>query len=408
MRLLLWRIPARKEVMMAPKTADPSPRSNVVTPRRPVEAVAPDAQARTPMRSSIDLGSIDDLRILDENGVVDDALDPQLPPDELTKIHRAMVLTRKLDLRMLAMQRQGEMGTFAPGLGQEATQIGQIYPLQKRDWFSPSYRSFGAQLWRGWKLDQLLLLWDGFFEGFEIPEGVNDLPFSIVIGSHVLPATGIAMAIRNRGEDAVVLTNFGDGASSQGAVSEAFNFAAVFCAPVVFVCENNGWAISVPVTKQCGVKELARRGAGFGIPSIRVDGNDILAMIVASNEAVKHARSGKGPYLIEAVTYRMSLHTTADDPKVYRKDDEVKAWEAKCPIARFEKYLKAKGVLKDEDFARIAEECEKEVLEAREQFRARAKANLREVFDYMYATLPPELEEQKREYLAKLKRKGVE
>jgi pyruvate dehydrogenase E1 component alpha subunit len=377
-------------------------------PRRPAEVASPPtATARTPMRKTIDLGDIEDLQILNERGEVDEALDPNLLPEELKRIHRAMVLTRKLDIRMLAMQRQGEMGTFAPGLGQEATQIGQIYPLERRDWFAASYRSFGAQLWRGWTIESLLLLWDGFFEGFEIPEGVNDLPFSIVIGSHVLPATGIAMAIKNRGEDAVVLTNFGDGASSQGAVSEAFNFAAVFCAPVVFVIENNGWAISVPVTKQCGVKELARRGPGFGIPSIRVDGNDVLAMIVATQQAVDHARSGKGPYLIEAVTYRMSLHTTADDPKVYRKDEEVKAWEQRDPIARFEKYLKAKGVLQDEDFARIAEECEQEVLEAREKFRKRAVPRPREVFDYMYEQLPPELEEQRVEYLAKLKRRGV-
>lgn len=391
---------------MATKTAHPVAPPAPGKARKPLAAGAP-ATDQT-MRKTIDLGTIDDLRILNESGEADASLDPNLPPEELKRIYRAMVLTRKLDLRMLAMQRQGEMGTFAPGLGQEATQIGQVYPLTKSDWFSPSYRSFGAQLWRGWKLDQLMLLWDGFFEGFAIPEGVNDLPFSIVIGSHVLPATGIAMGIRAKGEDAVVVTNFGDGASSQGAVSEAFNFASVFCAPVIFVLENNGWAISIPVDKQCGVKELARRGPAFGMPSIRVDGNDILAMIVASQQAVDHARSGKGPYLIEAVTYRMSYHTTADDPKVYRKDEEVKAWEAKCPIARFERYLKRKGVLGDDDFTRIGEECEKEILAAREVFRANAKAKPREVFDYMYETLPPELERQKAEYLARLDRKGVE
>ncbi len=398
---------------MPSKTAAPDqPRQgekSVVPAKRPVEALAPEPRnSRSAMRKAIDLGTIDQLQILDEQGNVDESLDPNLPAEELKKIYRAMMLTRKLDLRMLAMQRQGEMGTFAPGIGQEATQIGQVHPLLQKDWFSPSYRSFGAQLWRGWTLEGLLLLWAGYFEGFEIPGGVNDLPFSIVIGSHVLPATGIAMGIRSRGENAVVVTNFGDGASSQGAVSEAFNFAAVFCAPVVFVLENNGWAISIPVEKQCGVKELARRGPAFGIPSIRVDGNDILAMIVASHRAVEHARSGKGPYLIEAVTYRMSVHTTADDPKVYRKDEEVKEWEKKDPIRRFEIYLRNKGVLKDADFARIAEECEKEVLEAREVFRKRAKAKPREVFDFMYEQLPPELEEQKQEYLSRLDRKGVE
>lgn len=391
-------------------TKAPVPASSGDTRQRkaPAEIDIFEQHATTMGRQRIDLGEIDDLSILNERGEVDESLDPDLSADELKRVHRAMVLTRKLDIRMLNMQRQGEMGTFAPGLGQEATQIGQVYPLLQKDWFSPSYRSFGAQLWRGWPIDQLLLLWAGYFEGFGPPEGVNDMPFSIVIGSHVLPATGIAMGIRARGEDAVVMTNFGDGALSQGAVAEAFNFAAVYCAPVVFMLENNGWAISIPTARQCAVNELARRGPGFGIPSIRVDGNDILAMIVATSEAVDRARRGEGPSLIEAVTYRMSVHTTADDPKVYRKDEEVEQWKAKCPIARFEKYLKNKGVLDDADFERIADECEKQVLEAREVFRKRAKANPREVFDFMYEQLPPEMEAQKREYFAKLDRKGVE
>jgi pyruvate dehydrogenase E1 component alpha subunit len=360
-------------------------------------------------RNAIDLGEVDDLQILSERGeIVNRAREPKLADEELLRIHRAMVLTRKLDLRMLAMQRQGEMGTFAPGIGQEATQIGQVYPLTKDDWFAPSYRSFGAQLWRGWPIDQLLLLWDGFFEGFAPPEGVNDLPFSIVIGSHVPVATGVAMAMKNRGQRNCVLTNFGDGAISQGAVNEAFNFAAVFKAPIVFVCENNGWAISVPVEKQAGVKELARRGPGFGIPSIRVDGNDVLAVLVATRAACERAHSGGGPTLVECVTYRMSLHTTADDPKVYRDDADVKQWEAKCPIARFEKYLKSRRLLDDAAIARIAQECEQEVLEARESFRKRAVARPREIFDFIYDQLPPELQAQQREYFEKLKRKDVE
>lgn len=379
--------------------------------KRVTEVVAPEPptmKAPAMGRKKIDLGEIDDLQILNDKGEADASLDPNLPEDELKRIHRAMVLTRKFDIRMLAMQRQGEMGTFAPGIGQEATQIGQVYPMRKKDWFSPSYRSFGAQLWRGWTMEGLFLLWAGFFEGFEIPEGVNDMPFSIVIGSHVLPATGIAMAAKSRGDDAVVVTNFGDGASSQGAVNEAFNFASVYKAPVVFVLENNGWAISVPVEKQAGVREFARRGPGFGIPSVRVDGNDILAMIVASNEAVNHARDGGGPYLIEAVTYRMHVHTTADDPKVYRSEDEVKAWEEKDPITRFEAYLKNKGIYTEEDIERIGQECEQEVLDARENFRKRAKPNAREVFDFMYEQMPPELQEQQEAYFRKLDRKGVE
>jgi len=376
------------------------------TPQKPLGGIAP---SDTPVRKNlIELGHIEDLQILNEDGEADEAFAPQLDDEALLTIHRGMVLTRKLDLRMLTMQRQGEMGTFAPSYGQEATQIGQIHPLRTQDWFVPSYRSFGAQLWRGWTIEGLLLLWAGYFQGFEVPKGVNDLPFSIVVGSHVPRAVGVGMGIKQRHENSVVLTNFGDGAMSQGCVNEAFNFAAVYKAPVVFVVENNGYAISHPTEKQAATKELARRGPGFGIPSIRVDGNDVLAMIVATSEAVERARAGEGPTLIEAVTYRMSLHTTADDPKVYRDDDEVEQWTLKCPITRFEKYLIGKDVLDEAAIERIGSECEQEVLDARERFRARTKARPREVFDFMYEKLPPELERQKREYLDKLDRKGID
>ncbi len=365
------------------------------------------ARPARPART-IDLGEIPDLQVLSEQGViVDPALDPQLSGQDLFRVYRAMVLTRKLDARMLAMQRQGEMGTFAPGLGQEATQIGQVFPLLPSDWFAPSYRSFGAQLWRGWTIEGLLLLWDGYFAGFEIPAGVNDLPFSIVVGSHPAPAVGVAMAAKMRGDGAVVVTNFGDGALSQGAVAEAMNIAAVYQAPVIFVVENNGYAISVPAERQSGLRELARRGPGFGIPSARVDGNDVLSVIAATTEAVQRARSGGGPTLIEAVTYRMSLHTTADDPRVYRNDEEVERWKARDPIARFEKHLLGKGLLDRETIERIGRECEQEVLAGRDRFRALAQANPREVFDFVYETLPAELEAQKKEYFERLDRKGV-
>ena len=335
------------------------------TPQQPLGGIA---SSDLPVRKNlIDLGEIEDLQILNEDGEADEAFTPQLDDEALLTIHRAMVLTRKLDVRMLTMQRQGEMGTFAPSYGQEATQIGQIHPLRPQDWFVPSYRSFGAQLWRGWSMEGLLLLWAGYFEGFDVPKGVNDLPFSIVVGSHVPVAVGVAMGIKQRREDAVVLTNFGDGAISQGCVNEAFNFAAIYKAPVIFVVENNGYAISHPTEKQAATKELARRGPGFGIRSVRVDGNDVLGMIVATREALQRARAGEGPTLIEAVTYRMSLHTTADDPKVYRDDDEVEQWKSRCPIARFEKYLLGKGLLDRDTIERIGTES---------ILRQRAKASI--------------------------------
>ncbi|MEE2719634.1 MAG: thiamine pyrophosphate-dependent dehydrogenase E1 component subunit alpha [Planctomycetota bacterium] len=356
----------------------------------------------------IDLGHIEVLQILDEHAQVDDALDPGYAPEQLLRMHRGLVLTRAFDQRMLTMQRQGEMGTFAPNLGQEACQLGQVIPLTRDDWYSPSYRSFGAQIWRGWSMERLFKLWSGYHEGFPPPPDVNDLPFSIVIGSHVLPAVGVAMGMRYRNEPHCMVVNYGDGASSQGAVSEAMNFAAVNKAPVVFVCENNGWAISTPLGKQSATSNLAVRGIGFGVPTVRVDGNDILAMTTAVEQAANRARNGEGPMLIEAITYRMSLHTTADDPTVYRSQELVDPWEARCPIVRFETYLQRKGILDAEGAERVRAECDAEVIAARDRFRTDAVARPREIFDHIYGELPAELEAQKQAYLDRLDRKGVE
>ena len=367
-------------------------------------ATPPAAMDTTP----IELGQIEVLQILDEHGVIREGLEPALDDATLLKMHRGLVLTRTFDQRMLTMQRQGEMGTFAPNLGQEACQLGQVIPLTSDDWYSPSYRSFGAQIWRGRPMDHLFKLWAGYHEGFPPPPGVNDLPFSIVIGSHVLPAVGIAMGMNYQDKSNCMVVNFGDGAFSQGAVSEALNFAAVNTAPVVFVCENNGWAISTPLSKQSATDSLAVRGIGYGVPSIRVDGNDILAMTVAVDEAAQRARAGGGPTLVEAVTFRMSLHTTADDPTVYRDEALVKPWELRCPIRRFELYLKSKGLLDDAAIEQIAAECDAEVLDARQRFRDSAVAKPREIFDHIYGELPPELEVQKQAYLKRLDDRGVD
>ena len=355
----------------------------------------------------IDLGHIDVLQVLDEHGQSRDDLDPGLDSEELLSLHRAMVLSRAFDARMLTMQRQGEMGTFAPNLGQEACMVGQVWELGQEDWFSPSYRSFGAQILRGWPMEQLFLLWAGHHEGFPPPEGVNDLPFSIVIGSHVLPAVGIAMGIRRRGQKDCVVVNFGDGAMSQGAVSEAMNFAAVDQAPVVMVCENNGWAISTPTHLQFATDTLAVRGRAFGVPTLRVDGNDILAMIVGMRQAITRARSGNGPTFLEAVTYRLSLHTTADDPTVYREETDSEPWKARCPIRRFETYLADRGLLTPEQATAVREGCEAEVLEARERFRTMAKADPRAIFDHLFESMPRELAQQREEYLRRLARRGA-
>jgi TPP-dependent pyruvate/acetoin dehydrogenase alpha subunit len=387
--------------MPSPSDKPPSDATPEIT-----EVSAPDSASAFD-RTPIQLDPIESLQILNEHGEVDEALDPGLDDAQMHQIYEAMVRSRAFDARMLLMQRQGKMGTFAPNLGQEATMIGQVQPLTQRDWFCPSYRSFGAQIWRGWSMERLMLLWAGYHEGFPPPDGVNDLPFSIVIGAHVLPAVGIAMAAKIKGDDTVVAVNFGDGASAQGAVSEAMNFAAVTTAPVVFFCENNGWAISTPVELEAADTRLAVRGAGFGIPSIRVDGNDILAMVTAARDATDRARRGGGPTLIEAVTFRMSLHTTADDPTVYRDQSLVEEWEPRCPIKRLNIYMKRRGLLDDDGISSVAEAADTEVRAARDTFERSAMARPREVFDYLYAAIPPELAAQQAEYLDRLTKKGI-
>jgi len=371
------------------------------------EVVSPNTPSAM-QTSLIDLGHIEVLQILNEHGEVDKGLEPEYSSERLLEVYRAMVLARVFDKRMMTMQRQGKMGTFAPNLGQEACIIGQVTSLTKDDWFAPSYRSFGAQIMRGWPMEHLMRLWAGFHDGFPPPEDVNDLPFSIVIGSHVLPAVGIGMGMNYKDNNDCIVVNYGDGASSQGAVSEALNFAGVYNAPVVFICENNGWAISTPTTKQTANPILASHGCAHGMPSIRVDGNDILAMMSSTEEATKRARNGDGPTFIEAITFRMSLHTTADDPTVYRDKKEVEVWESRCPIERFETYLKNKGVLDAESIEQTLTSCEAEVIKARDTFYKMPPADATEIFDHLYETFPKELQEQRAEYLKRLKQKGAE
>ncbi len=312
---------------------------------------------------------VHEMSILDSEGHVDAALEPEIGSDELLRLYRYMVLSRVLDERMIRLQRQGKLGTFAPCRGQEATQIGYIEPIQTDDWVAHSYRAPGAQLWRGWSIEQVLLFWNGYEAGARTPDGVNDLPIAIPVGSHPILAVGIAMAMNLRDEKNIVLTAFGDGSTSEGDVLEAFNFAGTYNAPVVFICENNQYAISLPRAKQTRTETIAQKAIAFGFDGVKVDGNDILSMVVATRAAVDKARNGGGPTLIEAYTYRLEMHTTADDPKKYRSDEEVKAWEKKCPILRFEKYLAGKGLLDDGQKGDIHKDAEDKVRRGVESFQ---------------------------------------
>jgi len=290
-----------------------------------------------------------------------------------------------------------------PARGHEAAVLGSVYPLRPTDWLVPVWREWAAYVWRGWPLDNLILLYAGLSEGTSVPDGIRDLPVCVPMGTHVPHAVGIAYAARARREDSVVLCYFGDGASSEGVCQEAMNFAGVYQAPIVFVCVNNQWAISIPRSRQTRAKTLAHRALAYGFPGVQVDGNDLLAVVTATREAIDRAREGRGPSLIEAVTYRLAPHSTADDPKKYQDPAEVKLWEAREPLPRLRRYLQAKGVVDDALHARFEAEVDAEVRDAVERAEARMKAARPEtMFDQVYAERPPEVEAQRQEFLREI------
>jgi pyruvate dehydrogenase E1 component alpha subunit len=351
-------------------------------------------------RTSIEIKEkIEYLSILDEYGQVDSELEPELTPGQLQKMYWFMLLSRRADERMLNLQRQGRIGTFPQSSGHEAISIGATFALNEQDWHVPAYREQAGCLYRGWPLFQFLLYWGGYEEGACVPKGVNDLPFCVPVASQLLHAAGLGMAMNIRKDKHVVMTYFGDGASSEGDFHEALNFASVFAAPVIFVCLNNQYAISVPLSRQMKSETVAQKAVGYGMPGIRVDGNDVLAMYAASKEAVERARGGGGPTLIEALTYRLTPHTTADDPRRYRSSEEETVWAKRDPLIRVRKYLQEKNILTEKDFAEMDPKANEEINAAINKFEEMAAcAELNDplrMFDYLYFSMPKFLAEQR-------------
>jgi pyruvate dehydrogenase E1 component subunit alpha len=343
------------------------------------------------------------LSILDSDGLLDADLEPKIAPDDLKRLYHGMVLGRRLDERMLKLQRQGRIGTFAPIKGQEASQIGTVFSLESRDWMVPSFREMAAMLWRGWPIERILAFYAGRLEGGRPDPEQRDLPVTIPVATQLPHAVGIAYGIQYRGEDSVVMVYFGDGATSEGDFHEAANFAGVWHGPVVFVCQNNQWAISVPLKKQTNSRTIAQKATAYGFPGIQVDGNDVLAVYAASREAVDRARAGNGPTLIECVTYRLGMHTTADDPTKYRSEEEVKAWEQKDPLTRFRVYLEKKKLFDPS----VDEQVDEEIARGVERFEAMPPADPLEMFDHAYAELPPHVAAERAELAARLQGLGV-
>lgn len=344
---------------------------------------------------------IDYLSILDHNGALDEELEPKIPEEVLLRLYRTMLLARRFDERLLNLQRQGRIGTFPPISGQEAAHLGAVAPLRQSDWMVPAFRETAAEIWRGRSLESVIIYNNGYNEGSHIPEEMNNLPISVPVGSQILHAVGISWAMKYRQKDDVAMAFFGDGATSQGDFHEGLNFAAVFQVPTIFVCQNNQWAISMPRSKQTRSKTLAQKAYAYGMPGIQVDGNDVLAVYAAAQEAIERARSGNGPTLIECVTYRVAVHTTADDPRRYRSDEEVAKWKDKDPLPRFKKYLIQKKLLVDSEFEKIESGVMAEIQTAvdRAEEQMKSMGDPLAMFEHAYAEMPPYLQEQKEAFV---------
>ncbi|CAG7845227.1 3-methyl-2-oxobutanoate dehydrogenase subunit alpha [Pseudoclavibacter triregionum] len=319
--------------------------------------------------------------------------------ETLLELHRAMVVARRFDTQVTALTRQGRLATYPSALGQEAAEIAAVKVLRDTDWLFPTYRDSIALLTRGVPGASILAFFRGDWHMSFDPYDHCVSPQATPLATQTLHAVGFGTAAVRKGEDTVCLTFVGDGATSEGDTHEALNFAAVWNAPVVFLVQNNQYAISTPTHRQFTSRSLADRAVGYGMPGKMVDGNDAAAMHAVLSEAVERARSGQGPTLIEARTYRIESHTNSDDPTRYREDSEREEWRKKDPIARLEAHLRSTGDLDDERLAKVTEEAEALAAATRDAMNAEPELDPLELFDHVYANERPALREQ-REYLA--------
>ncbi|MGA9488991.1 MAG: pyruvate dehydrogenase (acetyl-transferring) E1 component subunit alpha [Mycobacterium sp.] len=329
-----------------------------------------------------------------------------LPVETLCWLYEMMVVTRDVDTEFVNLQRQGELALFASCCGQEAAQVGAAACLRKTDWLFPQYRELGIYLVRGIPAGHVGAAWRGTWHGGMDFTQKCCAPISIPIGTQTLHAVGAAMAAQRLGEDSVTVAFLGDGATSEGDVHEALNFAAVFSAPCVFYVQNNQWAISVPLQSQTVAPSIAHKAIGYGMPGVRVDGNDVLACYAVTAEAAARARRGDGPTLIEAITYRLGPHTTSDDPSRYRSQDELDWWQMLDPIPRYRRYLQTTGLWTQRLEDRVAARCKRLRAELRDAVFAAPDIDIDEVFTTVYAEMTPGLEAQRRQLRAEILREA--
>ena len=334
------------------------------------------------------------LQVMDEEGNVDASLMPALSDKQIKEMYEIMILCRAFDEKGFNMQRQGRIGTFIQFKGQEASQVGSAYALEQKDWLFPMYRSAAALITRKYPIHQLYLYYGGDERGLKVPQGQNNFVVSIPVGTQTAHATGSALASKLKKDGAVSLVYTGDGGTSKGDFHEGLNIAGVFQVPAIFLIENNQYAISVCRKNQTHAETIAQKAIAYGIRGIQVDGNDIFAVYKATKEAADNARAGKGPTLIESYTYRMADHSTSDDAKKYRSEQEVNEWKNKDPLARLEKFMKKKGLL-DDTYKQAVEQKAKEQVEQEVEIYEKTPApDPEDIVKYTFAQMTPELEEQ--------------
>lgn len=339
------------------------------------------------------------LQIMDNDGeIINAKWKPDIPDEELVEAYKFMHFVRTADLMAVSFQRQGRMYTYPPNLGQEAISVAAGRIMRKEDWLIPAFREMGAWLSKGARLSDLFMYWGGYEDGSKFSGAPNFLPSSVPIASQLPHAAGIGYAIKYLEQDSVVFAFVGDGGTSQGDFHEALNFAAVWKVPVIFIVQNNQFAISVPVKKQTASKNLAVKSVAYGMPGIKVDGNDYFAIFRAIHESFQYTRDGRGPVLIEAVTFRRGAHTTSDDPTLYRTVEEEKAWEEKDPIKRLRGYLTSRELWKEEDDEPLLEQYRKEVEKEFSIYENYPPYQLEDVFKYNFKEMPEDLKLQRFAY----------
>ena len=336
------------------------------------------------------------LSVLDQTGEVDDALMPPLSDLEIGRMYEAMVLARTFDERAVSLQREGRLGTYPPIMGQEAAQVGSALALASSDWIFPSFREMGVHLTLGYPAAQLLQYWTGDERGQKAPERLNIFPFCVAVASQIPHAVGAALAVRYRRDPIAVVAYFGDGATSKGDFHEGFNMAGVFRLPLVFICQNNQWAISVPLKGQTASATLAQKAIAYGFEGVQVDGNDPFAVYRATRQALDKARSGGGPTFVECLTYRMADHTTADDAGRYRSAEEVAIWRARDPILRLERFMAQRGLWNEQAGLAIKERAAGIIDAAVGEMEALPPPAAAELFDTSVAKLSPRQSAQKK------------